>query len=84
MPFFALRSYEVANRSSNWMRIRLIPLTFHTSVGLANVLNVNQSPSPLVDMQESFVLAETLKYYYLLFSPTDTISLDDYVFNTEA
>lgn len=29
-------------------------------------------------------MAETLKYLYLTFSPSDTISLDDYVFNTEA
>lgn len=29
-------------------------------------------------------LSETLKYYYLLFSPPDLLSLDDYVFNTEA
>lgn len=28
--------------------------------------------------------AETMKYYYLLFSPPDLLSLDDYVFNTEA
>jgi hypothetical protein len=27
---------------------------------------------------------ETLKYYYLLFSTPDTVSLDDYVLNTEA
>ncbi|PKY30756.1 glycoside hydrolase [Rhizophagus irregularis] len=33
---------------------------------------------------ESFFLAETLKYLYLLFSTPDVISLDDYVFNTEA
>ncbi|KAI9505485.1 hypothetical protein GGI25_001012 [Coemansia spiralis] len=38
----------------------------------------------LVDSMESFFLAETLKYLYLLFSPTDLISLDEYVFNTEA
>ncbi|KAI0115865.1 glycoside hydrolase family 47 protein [Nemania sp. FL0031] len=36
------------------------------------------------DYMESFWLAETLKYFYLLFSPVDIISLDDYVFNTEA
>ena len=29
-------------------------------------------------------MAETLKYLYLIFSPPDTISLDDYVLNTEA
>ncbi|KAH8819859.1 glycoside hydrolase family 47 protein [Xylogone sp. PMI_703] len=33
---------------------------------------------------ESFWLAETLKYFYLIFSPPDVISLDKYVFNTEA
>lgn len=35
------------------------------------------------DQQESFFLAETLKYLYLLFSNDDLISLDDYVFTTE-
>lgn len=33
---------------------------------------------------QSFWLAETLKYFYLAFSPPDLISLDDYVLNTEA
>uniref|UniRef100_A0A164V9Q0 alpha-1,2-Mannosidase n=1 Tax=Daucus carota subsp. sativus TaxID=79200 RepID=A0A164V9Q0_DAUCS len=36
------------------------------------------------DMMQSFFLAETLKYLYLLFSPTSVISLDEWVFNTEA
>jgi len=35
-------------------------------------------------MMQSFFLAETLKYLYLLFSPTSVISLDEWVFNTEA
>lgn len=29
-------------------------------------------------------MAETLKYFYLIFSPPNLISLDEYVFNTEA
>lgn len=33
---------------------------------------------------QSFWLAETLKYFYLALSPPDLISLDDYVLNTEA
>ena len=33
---------------------------------------------------ESFVLAETMKYMYLLFDADDTINLDKYVINTEA
>lgn len=36
------------------------------------------------DRMESFWLAETLKYFYLIFSEPDLISLDEYVFNTEA
>jgi mannosyl-oligosaccharide alpha-1,2-mannosidase len=36
------------------------------------------------DMMQSFFLAETLKYLYLLFSPPSFISLDEWVFNTEA
>lgn len=34
--------------------------------------------------RQSFWMAETLKYFYLIFSPPDVISLDDYVLNTEA
>jgi mannosyl-oligosaccharide alpha-1,2-mannosidase len=36
------------------------------------------------DHMESFYLAETLKYLYLLFSPEDVMPLDQWVFNTEA
>lgn len=36
------------------------------------------------NMMQSFFLAETLKYLYLLFSPSSVISLDEWVFNTEA
>jgi len=36
------------------------------------------------DVQQSFFLAETLKYLYLLFSPDHVMPLDQWVFNTEA
>src|SRR6266480_2640878 len=36
------------------------------------------------DEMESFVLAETFKYFYLLFAPLDTLDFDKVVFNTEA
>ncbi|KIV88332.1 hypothetical protein PV10_08024 [Exophiala mesophila] len=39
---------------------------------------------PKDDRMESFWLAETLKYFYLIFSEPDLISLDQYVLNTEA
>jgi hypothetical protein len=41
-------------------------------------------PANWRDSQESFFFAETLKYLYLIFSPTDVLPLDRFVFNTEA
>lgn len=38
----------------------------------------------ILTRQQSFWIAETLKYFYLIFSEPELISLDDYVFNTEA
>jgi hypothetical protein len=35
------------------------------------------------DVQQSFFMAETLKYLYLLFSDDEIISTDQWVFNTE-
>ncbi|MBW0489631.1 hypothetical protein O181_029346 [Austropuccinia psidii MF-1] len=55
-----------------------------TKHGFADLREVNMLPPQGSDKEESFVLAETLKYYYLLFSEPGFISLDDYVFNTEA
>ena len=46
--------------------------------------DVTQTPSVNDERMQSFFLAETLKYLYLLFSEDDLISLDKYVFNTEA
>jgi mannosyl-oligosaccharide alpha-1,2-mannosidase len=37
-----------------------------------------------IDECESFWMAETLKYFYLIFSEPGLVSLDEYVFNTEA
>jgi len=36
------------------------------------------------DEMESFFLAETLKYLYLLYAPADNMDLSKSVFNTEA
>jgi mannosidase alpha-like ER degradation enhancer 2 len=36
------------------------------------------------DSMQSWVFAETLKYYYLLFAPKGTLDFDSVVFNTEA
>ncbi|KAJ3287590.1 hypothetical protein HDU76_007799 [Blyttiomyces sp. JEL0837] len=49
--------------------------------GLWNVDSVNGDK---VDKMESFFIAETLKYLYLLFTDDDTIALERYVLTTEA
>jgi mannosidase alpha-like ER degradation enhancer 2 len=36
------------------------------------------------DGMESFFLAETLKYAYLLFAPAETLDFEEVIFNTEA
>ena len=36
------------------------------------------------DRMHSFVIAETFKYAYLLFAPSDSVDLRNVVFNTEA
>ena len=46
-------------------------------------VNVKGTTEKTDDM-ESFWLAETLKYFYLVFSPPDVVGLDEWVFNTEA
>lgn len=47
-------------------------------------ITVTNGDPPKSDRMESFWMAETLKYLYLIFSEPTLISLDDYVFNTEA
>ena len=58
----------------------------HTETALANsaISDMTDPSAPKSDSMESFWTAETLKYFYLIFSDPGLISLDDYVFNTEA
>jgi Glycosyl hydrolase family 47. len=46
---------------------------------LADVITKQQ-----LDEMQSFVLAETFKYFYLLFAPPETLQFDKVIFNTEA
>ncbi|KAI8163929.1 Endoplasmic reticulum mannosyl-oligosaccharide 1,2-alpha-mannosidase [Colletotrichum sp. SAR 10_70] len=58
-----------------------------TSTDLANtaVWDVTaEGKPPASDSMESFWMGETLKYFYLIFSEPGLISLDEFVFNTEA
>ncbi|TKA65649.1 hypothetical protein B0A49_04684 [Cryomyces minteri] len=52
--------------------------------GFTSIDDVTVIPTSKRDNMESFWLAETLKYFYLLFGPTDILPLTDIVLNTEA
>jgi len=51
--------------------------------GYSGIRNVDHAEPTKDDVQQTFFLAETLKYLYLIFSTDDLISLDQWVFNTE-
>ncbi|KAF8889714.1 glycoside hydrolase family 47 protein, partial [Infundibulicybe gibba] len=50
----------------------------------AGITNVDSVSSSMFDDMESFWFAEVLKYLYLTFDDPTHISLDEYIFNTEA
>lgn len=52
--------------------------------GFTNIQNLNSATPTQLDKQESWFLAGTLKYLWLIFQPDDVLPLDEYVFNTEA
>ncbi|BDD60582.1 mannosyl-oligosaccharide alpha-1,2-mannosidase [Monascus purpureus] len=52
--------------------------------GFTSLSNADVVPAAQKDNMESFWLAETLKYFYLLFSDRQFIPLEKTVFNTEA
>jgi len=67
-----------------WEAFQAIEKYCKTAEGYAGVRDVTSTTTTTDDLQQSFFMAETLKYLYLLFSPREILSLDEYVFNTEA
>jgi mannosyl-oligosaccharide alpha-1,2-mannosidase len=55
-----------------------------TKFGYVGIQNITKEPLEYNNYQQTYFLAETLKYLFLLFSDDNVISLDNYVFNTEA
>eukprot|EP01126_Amoeba_proteus_P023409 TRINITY_DN2352_c0_g1_i20.p1 TRINITY_DN2352_c0_g1~~TRINITY_DN2352_c0_g1_i20.p1 ORF type:complete len:606 (+),score=123.99 TRINITY_DN2352_c0_g1_i20:1182-2999(+) len=71
-------------RDWGWAIFQAFEKHCKTEAGFSGLTNVGVVPAEHNDKTESFFLAETLKYLYLLFSPPTLIPLDEYVFNTEA
>jgi len=71
-------------QEKGWRMFEAIIDATSATYGHSAVFDV-ATPKPMqIDEMESFWLAETLKYFYLLFSTPDVISLDEWVLNTEA
>ncbi|KAF4615884.1 hypothetical protein G7Y89_g15231 [Cudoniella acicularis] len=69
---------------SGWNMFKSIMAHTKTEIAHSAIDNVMDGVPVKVDEMESFWLAETLKYFYLLFSEPDVVNLDEYVLNTEA
>jgi mannosyl-oligosaccharide alpha-1,2-mannosidase len=67
-----------------WNMFQTIDKWTKTEFGNAELTDVIRNPPPKMDSMQSFWMAEVIKYLYLIFSEPDLISLDDFVFNTEA
>lgn len=67
-----------------WKMFEAVTKLAWTDIAFAALDDVTLLDPPRSDRMESFWTAETLKYYYLLYSDPDLVSLDEYVLNTEA
>ncbi|KAJ5105257.1 hypothetical protein NUU61_002604 [Penicillium alfredii] len=67
-----------------WRMFQNIEKATRTKFGHSSIADVRDKEPKLKDKMESFWLAETLKYLYLIFSEPNHISLDEYVLSTEA
>ncbi|KAJ5779585.1 Glycoside hydrolase family 47 [Penicillium paradoxum] len=71
-------------RQKGWQMFEAIIKYTRTEIAHAAIQDVTAQKPTHSDTMESFWLAETLKYFYLLFSDPDVVDLDKYVLNTEA
>lgn len=62
-----------------WRMFSSIEKITRTKYAHAVIDDVRDVRSDQSDYMESFWLAETLKYFYLIFSEPDVVSLDEYV-----
>ncbi|POS68658.1 glycosyl hydrolase family 47 [Diaporthe helianthi] len=72
-------------RETAWKMFQSVVKATETGLAYSAIKDVRaKGETEKEDFMESFWTAETLKYFYLIFSPPDLISLDEWVLNTEA
>ena len=77
-------THDPKYRDWAWEAFQAINTQCRMEAGYSGLRNVGIVPPAHDDTQQSFFLAETLKYLYLIFCDDDVVPLDKYVFNTEA
>ncbi|XP_010721716.2 mannosyl-oligosaccharide 1,2-alpha-mannosidase IC [Meleagris gallopavo] len=77
-------THDVKYRQWGWEVVKALEKHCRVEAGFSGIRDVYTTVPTHDNMQQSFFLAETLKYLYLLFCEDDVLSLDDWVFNTEA
>uniref|UniRef100_A0A7S4N8K7 alpha-1,2-Mannosidase n=1 Tax=Odontella aurita TaxID=265563 RepID=A0A7S4N8K7_9STRA len=85
--FFVLNQLtgDPAYREWGWEVFQSIERYCRTDIAYGSLTNVNNPGAAPEDRMESFFLAETIKYLYLLFDPdTEVDIVNKHVFNTEA
>ncbi len=75
---------EKKYQEAAWKMWQSIDKATRTEVAYAAVADVRLVTPQKSDRMESFWLAETLKYFYLIFDDPSAIDLDEWVLNTEA
>lgn len=78
--------YTGDHKYRQWGHEMFLPFLKYSKVkfGFSAVSDVRKKTAPKRDSQESFWLGETLKYFYLIFAPRNTVNLEEFVLNTEA
>jgi len=77
-------THDEKYRDWAWEAVEAIEKNCRCGVGYCGIRDVDQESPSHDNVQQSFLLAETFKYLYLIFCEDDVISLDEWVFNTEA
>jgi mannosyl-oligosaccharide alpha-1,2-mannosidase len=75
---------DTAWQEKGWRMFEAVIKATRTDAGHSAIADVLDKEPVKINAMESFWLAETLKYFYLLFAEPDVISLDEWVLNTEA
>ncbi|XP_044532784.1 mannosyl-oligosaccharide 1,2-alpha-mannosidase IA isoform X1 [Gracilinanus agilis] len=77
-------THDPKYRKWAWEAVEALEKHCRVDGGYSGLRDVYLKQETYDDVQQSFFLAETLKYLYLLFSDDDLLPLEHWIFNTEA